>query len=69
MREASQAAALLGYTPSVRFAGTVDALLAEKTADELIAALRESLTNAAKHSDATQVDVTVTPSAYPFCAI
>ncbi len=60
MREASQAAALLGYTPSVRFTGTVDSLLAEKTTDELIAALRESLTNAAKHSDATQVDVTVT---------
>lgn len=59
MREASQAAALLGFTPSVRFSGTLDALLGEKTADELIAALREALTNAAKHSDATQIDVMV----------
>lgn len=59
MREVSQAAALLGFTPSVRFTGTVDSLVNERTTDDLVAALRETLTNAVKHSDASQIEVLV----------
>ncbi len=59
LRETSQAAALLGFEPAVRFAGPVDTMLTAEATDNLVAALREALTNAAKHADAKRVDVIV----------
>jgi signal transduction histidine kinase len=43
----------------VRFAGPVDSMLTLEAADQLIAALREALANAAKHADAKRVEVIV----------
>ena len=57
LRETSQAAALLGFDPAVRFAGPIDSLVDRPTGDHVIAALREALTNAAKHADAEHVSV------------
>ena len=59
LRETAQSAALLGFEPSVRFVGPVDSMVSTRTADQLIPALREALTNAAKHADAHRVDVVV----------
>lgn len=59
LRETAQAAALLGFEPAVRFVGPVDTMVSTSTADHLIAALREALTNAAKHAQAGRVDVVV----------
>lgn len=59
LRETAQAAALLGFEPSVRFTGVIDAMVADTTADHLIAALREALTNAARHAQAGRVEVVV----------
>ncbi len=59
LRETAQAAMALGFQPAARFAGPVDSLVPDKTADHLVAALREALSNAAKHAKAGQVDVLV----------
>ncbi|MHB1066106.1 MAG: GAF domain-containing sensor histidine kinase [Candidatus Nanopelagicales bacterium] len=57
LRETSQSAALLGFEPSVRFVGPVDSVLSAVSTDQVVAALREALTNAAKHAQAHRVDV------------
>jgi signal transduction histidine kinase len=59
LRETAQSAALLGFEPAVRFAGPVDSMLTVDTMDQLVAALREALTNAAKHANAKRVEVIV----------
>jgi signal transduction histidine kinase len=59
LRETSQSAVLLGFEPAVRFAGPVDSMLTSEVTDQLVAALREALTNAAKHADAKRVEVVV----------
>ena len=59
LRETAQSAALLGFEPSVRFSGPVDSMLATEAVDHLVAALREALTNAAKHAAAKRVEVIV----------
>ncbi|CAB4930107.1 MAG: GAF domain-containing protein [Actinobacteria bacterium] len=57
--EIPAASAALGFTPSVTFAGAVDALVSEDLADHLVAALREGLTNAARHANSSRVWVSV----------
>ena len=57
MQETAQAAALLGFAPSVRLLGPLDTMVDGKTLEHLIAALREALTNAAKHAQASVVEV------------
>ena len=47
----------LGFTPSVRFTGPVDTLVPEPVADELVAVLREALSNAARHAKASAVGI------------
>lgn len=59
MRETAQSAASLGFEPAVRFVGAVDSAVSPNTAEQLLAALREVLTNAAKHAEASRVDVVV----------
>lgn len=59
LRETAQSAAHLGFEPAVRFGGPVDTMVSTETADQVIAALREALTNASKHAAAGRVEVMV----------
>jgi signal transduction histidine kinase len=60
LREASRAARVLGFEPSVRFTGPLDSMVDGDTGAHLVAAVRETLANAAKHAGATRVEVVVT---------
>ncbi|MEW1909883.1 GAF domain-containing protein [Kitasatospora sp. NPDC085895] len=59
LREASQAAAALGFKPSVGFTGPVESLVGAGTGRQLLAALREMLSNTARHARASRVAVEV----------
>ncbi|KAA0933665.1 GAF domain-containing sensor histidine kinase [Streptomyces apricus] len=59
LREINMAAVPLGFKPSHRFVGPVDTVVGELTAKNLIAALREALSNAFRHAEASRIDVTV----------
>lgn len=50
---------LLGARPVVNFVGPVDSAVSQPIADNLLAVLREALTNAGKHAKATQYRVTL----------
>lgn len=56
---AAEAAGPLGFEPRVLIDGPVDASATDATAADLLAALREALTNVARHAGATRVDVEV----------
>jgi signal transduction histidine kinase len=47
----------LGFTPHVAFAGVLDVRLTDDLADDVIACVRETLTNVAKHARASAVTV------------
>ena len=49
----------LGFSPRLTLDGLVDTLVPEGIADHLLAALREALSNVAKHAHARRVDVEV----------
>lgn len=51
--------ATLGFSPQVRFEGPVDAGVDDPLAEHLLAALREMLSNVAKHALASRVEVDV----------
>lgn len=53
----------LGFAPQVAFSGLLDTSLSEDMADDVVAFVREALTNVAKHARATRADVDVTLSA------
>jgi PAS domain S-box-containing protein len=53
----NEMARTLGFHPSVRFEGLVDTEITPHLRDELIASLREALTNVAKHAQASRVQV------------
>ncbi|MGV9312950.1 sensor histidine kinase [Streptomyces sp. NPDC003691] len=59
LREINMAAVPLGFTPGHRFLGPVDTVVGELTGKNLIAALREALSNAFRHADASRIDVVV----------
>jgi signal transduction histidine kinase len=50
---------LLGFTPQIRFTGPVDAVVPDHVVDDLVAVIREALTNVARHAHATAVTVEV----------
>ncbi len=50
----------LGFAPSLQLDGALDTMVPDEITEHLLTALRESLSNAARHADATQVDVTIT---------
>jgi signal transduction histidine kinase len=52
--------ALLGFEPEIRFAGPIDSVVPDPVAEDLVAVLREALTNAARHAQASHVHVDVT---------
>jgi signal transduction histidine kinase len=55
-----QAAGALGFEPRFLFDGLVDAGLGDELAAELLATLREALSNVARHAQAASVDVELT---------
>lgn len=59
LREVNMAAVPLGFKPSHRFVGPVDDMVGELTGKNLIAALREALSNAFRHARASRIDVVV----------
>jgi signal transduction histidine kinase len=59
LREINMAAVPLGFKPAHHFVGPVDALVGELTGKNLIAALREALSNAFRHADASRIEVVV----------
>jgi signal transduction histidine kinase len=56
---ANQAAIALGFTPALRMSGLLDDGVPADVAGHLLGALREALSNAARHAQATRVEVTV----------
>ena len=63
LREVATAAAPLGFQPSTSFVGAVDERVDERIARQLLAALREGLSNASRHAGAGQVGVVVDATA------
>ncbi|WP_447038606.1 GAF domain-containing sensor histidine kinase [Streptomyces sp. DSM 118878] len=59
LREINMAAVPLGFKPSHHFVGPVDTVVGELTGKNLIAALREALSNAFRHARAARIDVVV----------
>ena len=55
--ETGRASAILGFSPALRMTGLLDTLVADDIADQLLAVLREALSNTAQHARATAVDV------------
>jgi signal transduction histidine kinase len=49
----------LGFSPAVRFAGPVDTVIEDDLADDLLAIVREALTNVARHAHANRAAVEV----------
>jgi signal transduction histidine kinase len=56
---ADEAAEALGFAPGLRMAGRLDDDVPAETGEHLLSALREALSNAARHAGATKVDITV----------
>ncbi len=56
---AAEAGAQLGFAPRVGFEGPVDTLVTPAIADQMMAVLRESLSNVLRHAQATAAEVTV----------
>jgi signal transduction histidine kinase len=50
---------MLGFAPSLRLGAGLGAQVSPDIAEHVLAALREALSNAARHAGASQVDVTV----------
>ncbi|MEU6862957.1 GAF domain-containing protein [Streptomyces sp. NPDC046876] len=59
LRETRGAAVLLGFAPSVHFAGAVDALIPDPVAKDLLAALRGALAAAHRRAEVTSIEVEV----------
>ncbi len=55
----SELAPMLGARPQVTFIGPIDNTVSQRVADNLLAVLREALTNAGKHAKATHYEVTL----------
>ncbi|WP_328958749.1 GAF domain-containing protein [Kitasatospora purpeofusca] len=55
-----RAARTLGFSPRLRMTGLLDVTVPPKAADAAVAVLEEALSNAARHSGATSVDVSLT---------
>ena len=49
----------LGFAPSLRLGSGLGEDIRQEVAEQVLAALREALSNAARHANASQVDVTV----------
>ncbi|MFI1012829.1 GAF domain-containing protein [Streptomyces sp. NPDC020965] len=63
LRETAKTAALLGFQPSVRFRGAVDALVRDPADQRLLTALRDALAAVQRRAGVTSVEVDVDASA------
>ncbi|RSS81892.1 GAF domain-containing sensor histidine kinase [Streptomyces sp. WAC06614] len=63
LREINMAAVPLGFKPAHRFIGPVDNAVGELVGKNLIAALREALSNAFRHAEASRIEVVVDSTA------
>ncbi|MCX4812397.1 GAF domain-containing protein [Streptomyces sp. NBC_01239] len=63
LREINMAAVPLGFKPGHRFVGAVDTTVGDLTGKNLIAALREALSNAFRHAAAARIEVVVDANA------
>ncbi|MEV0469490.1 sensor histidine kinase [Streptomyces prunicolor] len=63
LREINMAAVPLGFQPAHRFVGVVDTTVGDLTGKNLIAALREALSNAFRHAAAARIEVVVDATA------
>jgi signal transduction histidine kinase len=57
---AGEARGALGFLPEVTFDGVIDTMVDDNTGRELLATLREALSNVARHAGAGRVEVAVT---------
>ncbi len=55
----ARSARVLGFEPAVAFDGPIDALVPTHMATHLLAVVHEALSNVARHSGATRVEVTI----------
>jgi signal transduction histidine kinase len=60
---AREASGSLGYEPRVLFDGAIEARVGDAVGTELLAVVREALSNVARHADASTVEVAVSVSA------
>ncbi|MCZ9340394.1 histidine kinase, partial [Streptomyces sp. TRM76130] len=58
LAETDRATGMLGFTPALRMTGLLDTCVPEEYAGHLLAVVRETLSNAARHARATHVEVT-----------
>jgi len=61
--QVGQAAETLGFTPALRMSGLLDTDVPDDHREQLLAVLREALSNAARHAHATAVEVTAEATA------
>ncbi|MEO8105683.1 MAG: GAF domain-containing sensor histidine kinase [Actinomycetes bacterium] len=59
LQEVAAGSSALGFDPTVRFDGPIDSTVSDDVREHIIAALREALSNAARHAEATQVRVSL----------
>ena len=59
----AEVGALLDFRPHVRFHGPTDLVVSEGVGDEVVAVVREALTNVAKHAEAAEANVTLSVTA------
>jgi signal transduction histidine kinase len=59
LQEVAAGSSALGFEPTVRFDGPIDSTVADEVREHIIAALREALSNVARHAEATQVRVSL----------
>jgi signal transduction histidine kinase len=55
----SEMTSVLGFAPSINFAGAIDSQVDGETGEQLLVTLREALSNAARHAAATNVQISV----------
>ena len=59
LQEVAAGSSALGFEPTVRFDGPIDSTVSDDVREHVVAALREALSNAARHAHATQVRVSL----------
>jgi signal transduction histidine kinase len=63
LRVLADVTAALGFEPGIRFSGVLEGVLPDDLVEELLAVLREALTNVARHAGAHTVEVGVAATA------
>jgi signal transduction histidine kinase len=59
LAEVEEAARVLGFPPALRLEGPIDTRVSQEIAENVIAVLREGLSNAVRHAQASSIDVSL----------